>query len=78
MNLPDPIKERNEKKLSSKDFIVFYNENLPERFPQASPPFLREFKKTHPKLFGEDNTWSLDQHRKKFMDWLPQHIKTLH
>ena len=73
----DPIKERGEKKLSPNDFIIFYNENLPLKFPRASKPFLREFKKTYPKLFKENNAWSLDQHRKKFMDWLPQHIRSL-
>ena len=77
MNPPDPIKERSEKKLSPNDFIAFYNKNLPSKFPRASQPFLREFKKTYPKLFKEDNAWSLDQHRKKFMDWLPQHIRSL-
>lgn len=77
MKTLDPVKERSEKKLTLADFKTSYNENLPSRFPRASKPFLREFKKAYPALFKDDDTWSLDQHRKKFMDWLPQHIKSL-
>jgi len=73
----DLVKERSEKKLSPDDFILFYNENLPSDFPHASQNFLKEFKIAYPKLFKDDDAWSLDQHRKKFMDWLPQHIKNL-
>ena len=77
MKIMDPVKERGERKLSSTDFVTSYNKNLPSRFPRASQPFLREFKKAYPALFKDDSAWSLDQHRKKFMDWLPQHIKSL-
>ena len=77
MTPQDPIKERSEKKVSPNEFITSYNENLPSKFPRASQPFLREFKKAYPRLFENDNAWSLDQHRKKFMDWLPQHIRSL-
>jgi len=28
-------------------------------------------------MFTDDNTWSLGQHRKKFMDWLPQRTDLL-
>lgn len=71
----DPVKERAERKLTLTDFVTSYNENLPESFPRASQVFLREFQKAYPGLFKDDKEWSLDQHRKKFMDWLPQHIK---
>ena len=77
----DPVKERCERRLSAAEFITSYNENLPSRFPRASKAFLKEFKKAYPGLFKDDfkgdDEWSLDQHRKKFMDWLPQHIKSL-
>jgi len=76
MKAPDPDKERSERQLSLNDFLKSYNENLPSSFPRASLSFLKEFRKTHPGLFKEDGTWSLGQHRKKFMDWLPQRIKT--
>jgi hypothetical protein len=81
MKTPDLDKERSEKELSLPDFLKSYNKDLPSGFPHASLPFLKEFKKTFPALFkskekGEE-MWSLDRHRKKFMDWRPQRIKSL-
>lgn len=76
MKAPDPNKERSEKKLSLEDFQKSYNEDLPSAFPRASLPFLQEFQKTHPALFKGRNPWSLEQHRKKFMDWRPQRTKS--
>ncbi len=77
MKSPDLDKARSEKKLSPAQFLAHYNENLPTQFPQASLLFLKEFKKTYPALFKDGAAWSLDQHRKKVMDWLPQHLKSL-
>jgi hypothetical protein len=80
MKTPNLDKERSEKSLSLPDFLESYNENLPSEFPRASLPFLKEFKKTYPSLFKDEKgekIWSLDQHRKKFMDWRPQRIKSL-
>ena len=37
----------------------------------------QEFKKTYPTLFKGEDMWSLDRHRKKFMDWRPQRTKSL-
>ncbi len=70
MKLPDLDRARSEKLLSFSDFMRSYNENLPLEFPRASLALLREFKKAHTALFKNDNLWSLDQHRKKVMDWL--------
>jgi len=77
MKPPDLDKERSEKRLSLSDFLTSYNESLPMDFPRASVVFLKEFKKTFPSLFKSDDTWSLDNHRKKFMDWRPQRINSL-
>lgn len=76
MRTPDLDRERSEKKLTLADFLKSYNSNLPEGFPSASTAFLNEFKKTYPSLFKEEGVWSLDQHRKKVMDWLPAHTKS--
>jgi len=76
MKTLDLDRERSEMKLSLTDFQKIYNEDLPPRFPRASLAFLREFRKTYPGLFKGDNAWSLDQHRKKFMDWPPQRVKS--
>ncbi len=70
MRLPDLDRARSEKPLSFSDFLKSYNENLPLEFPRASLALLREFKKVNAPLFKNDGPWSLDQHRKKVMDWL--------
>jgi hypothetical protein len=70
MKLPDVDRLRSEKSLSFSDFMKSYNENLPLEFPHATLALLREFKKKNAVLFKEGGEWSLDQHRKKVMDWL--------
>lgn len=75
MKLPDLDRARSEKLLSFSDFLKSYNENLPLQFPRASLALLREFKKVHAALFKSDNSWSLDQHRKKVMDWLTSRVR---
>lgn len=70
MRLPDLDKERSEKSRPLADFLKLYNENLPAAFPRASKALLEEFKKMYPDTFKGGQVWSLDQHRKKVMDWL--------
>ncbi|MDB5264549.1 MAG: hypothetical protein JWN64_120 [Parcubacteria group bacterium] len=72
----DVDRERSEKKLSIAEFLKFYNAELPAEFPHASLPILKEFSKKYPELFKISDTWSLDQHRKKLMDWLPMHLRS--
>ena len=71
MKRPDIDKERSEKSLSLSSFLKSYNEGLPLAFPRASLPLLREFREAHKTIFKGNDSWSLDQHRKKVMDWLP-------
>lgn len=75
MRTLDVDKERSEKRLSLADFLESYNDTLPVNFPRASSELLKIFKKSYPSLFKTDGMWTLDQHRKKVMDWLPQQIK---
>jgi hypothetical protein len=75
MKTPDLDKERSEEKLSVGDFLLSYNDDLPSEFPRASLSLLREFKETYPSLFKDGDTWTLGQHRKRLMDWLPQRLK---
>ncbi len=77
MKMPDLDRARSEKRVSLAEFLRSYNEKLPEQFPRASLPLLRVYKQQYPGLFKEDGLWSLDVHRKKFMDWLPMHLKSL-
>ncbi|MEK7510831.1 MAG: hypothetical protein AAB582_01160 [Patescibacteria group bacterium] len=74
MRGPDLDRERSEKKLSIQEFLSSYNDGLPAQFPRASLPILALFEKAFPELFKKHG-WSLDQHRKKVMDWLPTHIR---
>jgi hypothetical protein len=53
------------------DFLKSYNKNIPENFPRASADLLRKFKESHPSFFKHGDLWSLDEHRKKIIDWLP-------
>jgi hypothetical protein len=62
----------NEIPLSLSEFLKSFNQNMPANFPQVSEEQLLIFKKEHEVLFRKGNTWSLDQHRKKVMDWLPR------
>lgn len=68
----DKEKERSERKRSVAEFIASYNKNLPARFPKATLANVRAFQKEHANLFDGKHSWSLDRHRKKFMDWLPK------
>lgn len=60
-----------EERTSLANFLKSYNKNLPEGFPRASATLLKDFKETHPLFFKHGNLWSLDEHRKKIIDWLP-------
>ena len=62
----------NEIELSLAEFLKSFNLNMPESFPQVSEAQLLKFKAEHAGLFKKSNTWSLDHHRKKVMDWLPR------
>lgn len=54
------------------DFMKSYNDNIPTGFPHATVLLLKKFKELHVSLFKHGELWSLDQHRKKLMDWLPR------
>ena len=70
MRTPDLDRLRSEKKRTLADFVALYNENLPSIFPKASEELLKEFRTGHMSLFPTGRGWSLDQHRRKVMDWL--------
>ena len=52
------------------DFLKSYNENIPAHFPPVSVEILLKFKESHTTLFKNGDLWSLDQHRKKIIDWM--------
>ncbi|HEY4515615.1 MAG TPA: hypothetical protein VJH67_00270 [Candidatus Paceibacterota bacterium] len=72
-NDPNEIK-LNEIPLSLSEFLESFNKNMPATFPQVSEANLLKFKEEHKALFQKGGSWSLDQHRKKVMDWLPRNV----
>jgi hypothetical protein len=66
------VVEPSEALMSLGNFLKQYNQTIPSSFPQASISLLKKFKSTHTGLFKHGNLWSLDEHRKKILDWLPQ------
>ena len=54
------------------DFLTSYNQNMPASFPRVSLKLLEKFKAAHESIFVNGDSWSLDKHRKKLMDWLPR------
>ena len=76
MKGPDPDRERSEQKRSAAEFLALYNEGLPLGFPRATAALLAAYRSRYADQF-KGSFWSLDQHRKKVMDWLPGHLKSL-
>lgn len=64
-----------QEQVSLSEFLESYNKNMPPAFPRATPALLKKFKDDHAMLFKHGDSWSLDQHRKKMMDWLPRNVK---
>ncbi len=62
--------EINTAKIPLADFLKYYNSSIPEQFPRATILLLEEFKETHASFFRKGNHWSIDEHRKRVMDWL--------
>jgi hypothetical protein len=60
--------------LSAPEFLESYNKNMPKGYPNVSLEILQKFKTEHASLFKKSGLWSLDQHRKRMIDWLPQNI----
>ncbi len=54
-------------------FIEYYNKNIPSAYPKATEGALIAFKATYPGLFEKGESWSIDKHRKRLMDWLPSY-----
>ncbi len=58
-------------------FLAAYNQNMPASFPRASLGLLEKFKVAHETLFAHGDSWSLERHRKKLMDWLPRNSEVV-
>lgn len=65
--------ELNEARTPLLAFMNEYNRNLPQGYPSASLKALETFRNLHPLLFRGADSWSIDKHRKRVMDWLSSH-----
>jgi hypothetical protein len=54
-------------------FMESYNKSAPKGLPQASVQNLKQFQSAYPSLFKNSSDWSIDKHRKRFMDWISSH-----
>ena len=54
-------------------FMESYNKSAPAGLPRASVAALKQFQEAYPSLFKNSNEWSIDKHRKRFMDWISSH-----
>ena len=64
---------QNERLTPVLDFIESYNRTLPAGFPRATAKTVKLFQQAYPALFKGKDEWSIDKHRKRFMDWLASH-----
>ena len=65
--------EQNRVGVSNSVFVDLYNRTIPQGFPRATEEMLVKFEISHPLLFKKTGMWSIDKHRKRFMDWLSSH-----
>ena len=72
MKKRDLDRENSEMLISLQDFLESYNKTIPGEFPHATTALLKEFRSTYNSLFKNKSLWSLNEHRKKVMDWLSQ------
>ncbi len=70
MKLLDLDRERSERPRTLAEFLVLYNEGLPETFPRATRASLEEYREGHAQAFKDEGAWTLAAHRKQIMDWL--------
>ena len=63
-----------ERLLTINEFLDSYNTNMPPGYPRVSIALLEKFRDEHQSLFKSKEMWSLDHHRKKLIDWLPQNL----
>jgi len=73
INTTDTQTDENAEEATPKAFMAYYNDNIPDAFPRATLRTLRDFQSQYPSLFKKEDVWSINKHRKKFMDWLSSH-----
>lgn len=64
----------NETPMTAHEFLKSFNDNMPKGYPLVTMEILAKFKLAHPQLFKVPNRWTLDLHRKRMIEWLPQNL----
>ena len=59
--------------LTALEFLESYNQNMPPDYPQVTMEMMDKFRTSHANLFKDKNTWTLDSHRKRMIEWLRYH-----
>lgn len=63
-----------ERMMTEEEFMESFNKNMPSGYPHVTKDILTKFKAIHPGLFKGNGSWSLDTHRKRMIEWLPQNV----
>jgi len=69
MKKKDEAHELNKQEITLEEFLKIYNESIPKAFPRATISILEKFQSLNSTLFKNKDLWSIDQHRKRLMDW---------
>ena len=64
----------NETPLTAAQFMESFNANMPAGYPHVTLKIMEHFKLAHQNLFKKPDVWTLDLHRKRMIEWLPQHV----
>jgi hypothetical protein len=62
--------------LTPAEFLESYNRNMPEGYPHITLEIMKRFKEQNATLFKKGDVWTLDLHRKRMIQWLPQNINS--
>jgi hypothetical protein len=65
----------NDTPMTDVEFLESFNKNMPQGYPRVTLAILKRFKENHLSMFKANGLWSLDQHRKRMIDWLPQNLE---
>jgi hypothetical protein len=64
----------NETPLTATEFLESFNSNMPLGYPHVTLDIMKKFQQAHQSLFKKPNIWTLELHRKRMIQWLPQNL----
>ncbi len=60
--------------MTDAEFLKSFNDNMPAGYPHLTLLTLKKFKDAHTSMFSGEGSWSLEHHRKRMIEWLPQNL----